>query len=210
MASGEVTQLLHRAGRGDRAAFDRLVPLVYDELQRIASRQLRREHGERTLRTQGLVHEAYLRLLGPEADPGRGPEWPTWQNRAHFLAIAARVMRQILVDGARRRGAAKRGGDWARVTLTGADPAVDASSDEILALDQALDRLEAMEPRLRKVVECRYFADMTEEEIAAALDVSTRTVQRDWMKARAWLHQELMTAERAGDAEEPRDPGGTG
>lgn len=182
MSSGDVTVLLHRAGRGDRAAFDRLFPLVYDELQKIASRQLRREHGERTLRTQGLVHEAYLRLLGQEAD---------WRDRAHFLAIAARVMGQILVDSARRRKAAKRGGDWARVTLSGVDAAAEVSFDEIIALDEALGRLEQMEPRLRRVVECRYFADMSEEEIAAALGVSTRTVQRDWMKARAWLHQEL-------------------
>ncbi len=188
MAIGDVTQLLQQAHRGDREAFDRLVPLVYEELERIARGQLRREHGQRTLRTQGLVHEAYLRLLGSGDDRGKGPNW---ESRAHFLAIAARVMRQVLVDGARRRGAAKRGGDWHRVTLSGADPAVDVSFDEVLALDAALDRLEEMEPRLRRVVECRYFAEMTEDEIAAALEVSTRTVQRDWMKARAWLHQEL-------------------
>ncbi|MGD2115333.1 MAG: ECF-type sigma factor [Acidobacteriota bacterium] len=195
--------LLQRVNRGDREAFDRLVPLVYDELQRIAHRQLRREHGERTLRTQGLVHEAYLRLLGPTPErggrgEGGGGRGPHWESRTHFLAIAARIMRQVLVDGARRRGAAKRGGDWQRVTFSGADPAVDVSFDQILALDEALDRLEEMEPRLRRVVECRYFAEMTEEEIAAALQVSTRTVQRDWTKARAWLHQELETHGESG------------
>ena len=191
MASGDVTQLLQQAHRGDREAFDRLVPLVYEELERIARGQLRREHGERTLRTQGLVHEAYLRLLGSGNDRDDRTKSPHWESRAHFLAIAARVMRQVLVDGARRRGAAKRGGDWHRVTFSGADPAVDVAFDEVLALDAALDRLEEMEPRLRRVVECRYFAEMTEDEIAAALEISTRTVQRDWMKARAWLHQEL-------------------
>lgn len=197
MAIGDVTQLLQQAHRGDREAFDRLVPLVYEELERIARGQLRREHGERTLRTQGLVHEAYLRLLGSGDDRDDRAKGPHWESRAHFLAIAARVMRQVLVDGARRRGAAKRGGDWHRVTLSGADPAFDVSFDEVLALDAALDRLEEMEPRLRRVVECRYFAEMTEDEIAAALDVSTRTVQRDWMKARAWLHQELEAREEA-------------
>ncbi|HEX6199049.1 MAG TPA: sigma-70 family RNA polymerase sigma factor [Thermoanaerobaculia bacterium] len=178
-----MTRLLRRVGAGDREAFDRLFPLVYDELERIASRQLRREHGERTLLTQGLVHEAYLRMADQQA--------PEWQDRAHFFAIAARVMRQVLVDYARRRQAAKRGGDWQQVTLGGADPAFEVALEEVLSLDSALDRLEALEPRLRQVVECRFFAGMEETEIAAALGVSTRTVQRDWVKARAWLHKEL-------------------
>jgi RNA polymerase sigma factor (TIGR02999 family) len=116
---------------------------------------------------------------------------PEWDGRAHFFAIAGRVMRQIMVDYARRRGAAKRGGDWHRVTLSGADPGFEVQLEEILSLDDALDRLEALEPRLRQVVECRFFAGMKEEEIATALGVSLRTVQRDWLKARAWLHKEL-------------------
>lgn len=178
-----VTRLLRQVGAGDREAFDQLFPLVYADLERIASRQLRREHGARTLMTQGLVNEAYLRLV----DQAK----PDWRDRAHFFAIAARVMRQVLVDYARRRKAAKRGGDWDRVTLSSADPAFDVEIDDVLALDAALDRLEELEPRLRQVVECRFFAGMAEEEIAAALGVSTRTVQRDWMKARAWLHKEL-------------------
>ena len=179
----DVTRLLQRVGDGDREALDHLFPVVYRELERIASRQLRREHAQRTLLTQGLVHEAYLRMLGQEQ--------PEWRDRAHFFAIAARVMRQILVDHARRRQAAKRGGEWHRVTLTGADPAFEVEVDEILALDGALNRLEDLDPRLRQVVECRFFAGMAEDEIAEALGVSTRTVQRDWTKARAWLHKEL-------------------
>lgn len=178
-----MTRLLRQVGDGDREAFDQLFPLVYADLERIASRQLRREHGARTLMTQGLVNEAYLRLV----DQAK----PAWRDRAHFFAIAARVMRQILVDYARRRKAAKRGGDWDRVTLSGADPGFDVEIDDVLALDSALERLEEMEPRLRQVVECRFFAGMAEDEIAEALGVSTRTVQRDWMKARAWLHKEL-------------------
>lgn len=180
-----VTQLLHAVGRGEREAFDRLFPLVYGELEGLARRALRREwkRGDRTLLTQGLVHEAYLRMVDQ-------PQ-PEWEGRAHFFAIAGRVMRQIMVDYARRRGAAKRGGDWHRVTLSGADPGFEVRLEEILALDRALDRLEALEPRLRQVVECRFFAGMKEEEIAAALGTSLRTVQRDWLKARAWLHKEL-------------------
>lgn len=182
--TGEVTRLLHQVQAGDREAFDQLLPLVYDELRRVARGQLRRERAGHTLFPTALVHEAYLKL----ADQGQGVDW---QGRAHFLAIASRAMRQILVDYARRKGAEKRGGDWQRTTLTQRQLGVEVRLEDFLSLDAALDRLDRLEPRLRQVVEHRFFAGMTEEEVAEVLGVSARTVQRDWLKARAWLHKEL-------------------
>jgi RNA polymerase sigma factor (TIGR02999 family) len=177
---GEVTRLLHAAVGGDQAALDKLVPLVYDDLRRLAHRQLGREGGGHTLQTTGLVHEAYLKLIG-------GGELGA-ANRAHFLAIAARAMRQVLVDYARRRKAEKRGGGVVCVTLNDGEQGMDVSSDDLLALD---DVLEQLEPRQRQVVELRFFGGLEEKEIAEALDVSERTVRRDWVKARAWLYREL-------------------
>jgi RNA polymerase sigma factor (TIGR02999 family) len=175
---GEVTRLL-RAGRsGDAAALDRLVPLVYEDLRRLAQRQLAHEYGERTLNATALVHESYLKL-------GSGALLAS--DRPHFLAIAARAMRQVLVDHARDRKAAKRGGgEWERTTLTDGAWSTEFDTDGMLALDEALAELE---PRQRQVVECRFFAGMEEQEIASALGVSERTVHRDWVKARAWLHR---------------------
>jgi RNA polymerase sigma factor (TIGR02999 family) len=138
------------------------------------------------LATTDLVHEAYFSLVGIE---GVG-----WANRAHFLAIAARAMRQLLVDHARRRNAAKRGGGVVPLRVTSEQVGVDLGSDDLVALDEALDRLGELEPRLRQVVECRFFGGLTEEETAAALGVTSRTVQRDWAKARAWLYKELYPA----------------
>lgn len=181
--SGDITRLLQDAREGDRAAFDRLLPLVYGELRRVAQRQLRDERPGHTLDATGLVNEAYLRLVGQVR--------VDWQGRAHFFGIAARAMRQILVDYARRRTAEKRGGDWQRVTLTSRGLGLEIPLEELLSLDAALDRLEEMEPRLRQVVEHRFFAGMTEEEIAEVLGVTPRTVRRDWVKARAWLYKEL-------------------
>jgi RNA polymerase sigma-70 factor, ECF subfamily len=175
---GEVTRLLQRARRGEPAALERLVPLVYEDLRRLARRQLGHEHGERTLNATALVHESYLKL-------GMGALAAT--DRAHFLGIAARAMRQVLVDHARDRKAAKRGGGlWERTTLTDGAWARDFDPDGILALDEALTTLE---PRQRQVVECRFFGGLEEQEIAAALGVSERTVHRDWVKARAWLYR---------------------
>lgn len=179
----EVTVLLKKARSGDRGAFDELLPKVYGELRGVAERQLRRERAGHTLMATGLVHEAYLKLV----DQAR----VEWQGRAHFLAIAARAMRQILIDHARKKSAEKRGGDWERTTLGDKGLSFDFSFDEILALDAALDRLGDMDERLRQVVECRFFAGMSEQEIAEVLEVTTRTVQRDWVKARAWLYKEL-------------------
>ena len=179
-AQGEVTRLLQAAVGGDQDALDRLVPLVYEDLRRLAHRQLGREGGGHTLQTTGLVHEAYLKLAG---GAGGGAV-----NRAHFLAIAARAMRQVLVDYARRRKAEKRGGGAISVTLNDGEQGMEVSSDDLLALD---DVLEQLEPRQRQVVELRFFGGLEEKDIAEALGVSERTVRRDWVKARAWLYRAL-------------------
>jgi RNA polymerase sigma factor (TIGR02999 family) len=177
---GEVTRLLRSGRGGDAAALEQLVPLVYDDLRRLARHQLGHEYGERTLNPTGLVHEAYLKL-------GAGALGAT--DRAHFLAIAARAMRQVLVDHARDRKAGKRGGGfWERVTLTDGAWVSEFDPDGVLDLDEAVATLE---PRQRQVVECRFFGGMEEQEIAVALGVSERTVHRDWMKARAWLYRYL-------------------
>jgi RNA polymerase sigma factor (TIGR02999 family) len=178
----EVTRLLHSVRAGDRAALDRLLPLVYDELRRIARAELSRHHDPPTLQATGLVHDVYLKLVGSAGGIDA-------ESRAHFLAIAARGMRQVLVDQARRRNAQKRGGGLAHATLGDGDQPVDVRADELLALDEALQQLD---PRQRQIVECRYFGGMEETEIAAALGVSTRTVRRDWVKARAWLVRALV------------------
>lgn len=175
---GEVTRLLRAANEGEGAALERLVPLVYEDLRRLARRQLGHEYRERTLSPTALVHESYLKL---------GAIGLVARDRAHFLAIAARAMRQVLVDHARDRKAAKRGGGvWERTTLTDGAWAREFDPDGMLMLDEALTELE---PRQRQVVECRFFGGMEEQEIAAALGVSERTVHRDWIKARAWLHR---------------------
>jgi RNA polymerase sigma factor (TIGR02999 family) len=175
---GEVTRLLQAAHEGEPAALERLIPLVYEDLRRLARRQLDREHGERSLNATALVHESYLKLGGAGM---------VASDRSHFLAIAARAMRQVLVDHARDRKAAKRGGgSWESTTLTDGAWVREFDPDGMLALEEALTQLE---PRQRQVVECRFFGGMEEREIAAALGVSERTVHRDWMKARAWLHR---------------------
>lgn len=186
--SHEVTLLLQRARNGDRQAFDDLLPKVYQELRGVAERQLRRERAGHTLMATGLVHEAYLKLVDQAQ--------VEWQGRAHFLAVAARAMRQILIDHARKKAAEKRGGDWERTTLGDKGLGNDFSYAELLALDTALERLGKMDERLRQVVECRFFAGMSEQEIAEALAVTTRTVQRDWVKARAFLYKELYSSDK--------------
>jgi RNA polymerase sigma factor (TIGR02999 family) len=175
---GEVTRLLQAAGQGESDALERLLPLVYEDLRRLARRQLGYEYVERTLNPTALVHESYLKL---------GRAAMAAHDRAHFLAIAARAMRQVLVDRARDRKAAKRGGGvWERTTLTDGAWVGEFDPNDMLALDDALEKLE---PRQRQVVECRFFGGMEEREIAAALGVSERTVHRDWIKARAWLYR---------------------
>jgi RNA polymerase sigma factor (TIGR02999 family) len=177
---GEVTRLLVAARGGDAGAIDRIVPLLYDDLRALARRQLRRAIRPETLRPTELVHEAYVKLTTGAAAAA--------VDRAHFLAIAARAMRQVMVDSARHHGAAKRGAGWERATLSDVGWGADVGPEELLALNDALDRLE---PRQRQVVECRFFGGMEESEIAVALGVTERTVRRDWVKARAWLYRAL-------------------
>jgi len=178
-AAGEVTQLLEAVRLGEEGAVDRLVPVVYEELRAMARRELGREARGHTLQPTALVHEAYVKLVA-----GGLPA----SDRAHFLAIAARAMRQVLVDHARRRKAVKRGGDRVCTTLTDSGASVDFRPDEIIALDHALEQLEE---RQKLIVEFRFFADMEEKEIAEVLGISDRTVRREWVKARAWLYRSL-------------------
>jgi RNA polymerase sigma factor (TIGR02999 family) len=184
--AGEITRLLRRHHGGDRAAFDALVPLVYQRLQGIARRQLAQNWRLETLGATALVHEAYVQLCTETS--------VDWQSRSHFFAVSARAMRRILVDSARRRRARKRGGGAAAVALDMVDVSVDNRIDVVLAVDEALSALEDAVPRLAHIVECRFFAGMTEEETAIALELPLRTVQREWTRARAWLLRELRAA----------------
>lgn len=182
-ARQDVTQLLIAYGQGDRRALDRLLPLVYSELHGIAARQMRHERADHTLNATALVHEVYLKLMDQNQ--------VSWQNRAHFFAIAARAMRQVLISYARKHNAEKRGGGAPNTILDGKEIALGDRADELLALDEALTRLAGFDERLAQVVEYRFFGGLTIEETAAVLDVSTMTVKRDWNKAKAWLYREL-------------------
>lgn len=179
----DITGLLVAWRAGDEAAFDRLFPLVYDELRSIAHRQLGRERSDHTLGTTALVHEAYLKLV----DQTRA----RLTDRAHFYAVAARAMRRILVDYARRHRALKRGGPAGQISLDDSGLPADQRADTLVALDEALTRLADVDPRVSQVVECRFFGGLTEEETAEALAVTARTVRRDWVKAKGWLRREL-------------------
>lgn len=188
--TGEVTRLLADLRQGDRAAENRLFDLVYHQLRRMARGRLGGERPDHTLDPTALVHEAFLKM------GGRVPA--DLQNRAHFLAVAGRAMRQVLVDHARKKSAQKRGGDLRLTTLTSGVAGSEVTFDELLSLDAALEELGRIDPRLCQVVEYRFFAGLSEEEIAARMGVTTRTVQRDWVKARAWLHKELYSREEDG------------
>ena len=180
---GNVTELLLAFRDGDRAAFDQLVPMLYDDLRKVARAQLRRGRPGATLDTTVLVHELYLKMADQQRLDAR--------DRGHFLAISAHAMRQVIADYARRRTAAKRGGDSDPVPLDEAPEIANREARWLLDVDQALERLAGRDERMAKVVECRFFAGFSEEETAAALETSVRTVQRDWMRARAWLKEEL-------------------
>jgi RNA polymerase sigma-70 factor, ECF subfamily len=180
-----VTDLLHAARNGDRGAMDELFPVVYDVLRRMAHRKLAGERTGHTLSTTGLVHEAYLKLVRLDRIQ--------WQGRAHFLAIAAQSMRNILVDYALRRKALKRGGGREEASPSGFLSLAEAPAKDVLSLHEALERLEALDARQARVVECRFFAGMDVEETAEALGVSPASVKRDWAVARAWLNRELGT-----------------
>jgi RNA polymerase sigma factor (TIGR02999 family) len=181
--NGNVTELLIAYRDGDREAFDRLVPLLYQDLRKVARAQLRRGRPGATLGTTVLVHEVYLKMADQQRLDAR--------DRGHFLAISAHAMRQVIADYARRRTAAKRGGASEPVPLDEAPELADREARWLLDVDQALERLAARNERMARVVECRFFAGYSEEETAEALDTSLRTVQRDWMRARAWLKEEL-------------------
>ena len=176
-----VTYLLERWSAGDRAAAERVMPLVYDHLRRIAARHLR-GRGDQTLQATAIVHEAYMRLDGQQLP---------WVSRAQFYAIAAHLIRQIVVDHARYRHRLKRGGGAARVTLSEEVAWAEAKSPDVLALDQALERLEGIDRRKAAIVELRFFAGMTLEETAGQLGISIETVGREWRRARAWLSDQL-------------------
>jgi len=186
-----VTQLLSAASRGDRQAAEKLLPLVYEELRKLARARMGHLAPGQTLQPTALVHEAYLKVVG-EADPG-------WDHRGHFFAAAAQAMRDILVDQARRRASLKRGGDRRRVDAEQAEPTIEPPVEDVLAVHEALERLEAEDPRKRRLINLRYFAALSNEETAAALGVSVGTVERDWRYVRAWLKRELGATDTGPD-----------
>jgi RNA polymerase sigma factor (TIGR02999 family) len=183
----DVTQWLIAWSQGDQAALDRLMPLVYDELHRMAKRHMARQQPGHTLQTTALIHEAYLRLVGQPAKQ--------WQNRAHFFAVAAQAMRHVLVDYARSRGYQKRGGGARAVSLDEAAIVSHERAAELIALDEALTDLAALHPRQSQVVELRFFGGLSVEETAEVLKVSPDTVMRDWRMAKAWLYNQLRIAD---------------
>jgi RNA polymerase sigma factor (TIGR02999 family) len=181
--AGEITKLLAEARSGDPVAVSRLSILVYDELHRLAARFMAQERRDHTLQATALVHEAYMELVN-QVDR-------TWQNRAHFFAMASQFMRRILVDHARSRNAAKRGGGQIKMQLDDVLPFSDDRCEELILIDEALTKLSAFDNRMGQVVELKFFVGLTEEEIGEALRISTRTVKRDWQVAKAWLRGEL-------------------
>jgi RNA polymerase sigma factor (TIGR02999 family) len=182
--SRQVTELLVRWRQGDRQALDALIPLVYEELRRIAQHFLQRERPGHTLQSTALVHEAYVRMVGQNL--------PQWQSRAHFFGIAAQLMRQILVDHARTRQAAKRGGDVFKLSLDESSALPEQKDLDLIALDDALKSLSELDPQQSRIVELRYFAGLTIEDTSEVMGISPATVKRDWATARAWLQREMM------------------
>jgi RNA polymerase sigma factor (TIGR02999 family) len=180
----EVTRILTAIEQGDPSAAEQLLPLVYAELRKLAAARLVREKPGQTLEPTALVHEAYLRLVDAELAPH-------WNSRGHFFAAAAEAMRRILIEGARRKSAAKHGGGWQRQELLDAELAVDSTSDDLFAVDEALTRLAAVHARAARLVHLRFFLGQTLEEAAGHLGVDARTAYRDWSYARAWLRREL-------------------
>ena len=180
----EVTRILSAIDQGDPHAAEQLLPLVYDELRKLAAQKLAQERPGQTLTATGLVHEAYLRLVGT------GPE-QRWDSRSHFFAAAAEAMRRILIDQARRKQAEKHGGGWQRHDLLEAELAIDSTGGDLLAVDAALSRLATQEPLIARLVELRAFAGLTLAEAARCLGLSQRTAYRHWAYARAWLRREL-------------------
>jgi RNA polymerase sigma factor (TIGR02999 family) len=184
MSAENVTRLLIQIDAGDPHAAEQLLPLVYDELRKLAVARLANERPGQTLQATALVHEAYLRLA-------TGKPLPSWSGRGHFFAAAAEAMRRILVDAARRKASEKHGAGWQRHALDAIDVADQVEDGKLLALHEALDRLEAKDPQKGRLVKLRYFAGLTIEQAAAALDISTATAERNWTYARAWLQREM-------------------
>lgn len=179
----DVTGLLHEWRHGDKSAFDRLMPLVYDEMRRIAHRYMQKERDGHTLQTTALINEAYVRLVGQQKIE--------WQNRAHFFAVTAEVMRHVLIDHARRLHYAKRGGGAQHVPFDDVDAMSTERAAELVALDEALSEFAKLDPRKSRVVELRYFGGLSLEETADVLEISLMTVRRDWRAAKAWLYRKL-------------------
>jgi RNA polymerase sigma factor (TIGR02999 family) len=187
MKEGEITLILQRAEQGDSRAGEQLLPLVYDELRRLATAKMARESQDQTLQPTALVHEAWLRLGGDQQ--------PGWANRAHFFAAAAEAMRRILIDNARRKRAARHGGELAKVSANATDfdlPSVTDDNEELLIVHEALDAFAAHDPRKAELVKLKYFVGLTLEEAADVLGTSPRTAKRDWAYARAWLFNEVQ------------------
>lgn len=182
----EVTQILNAIGAGDRQASADLLPLVYDELRRLASAKMAQERPGQTLQATALVHEAFLRLVGDE-------DRPQWDNRWHFFSAAAEAMRRIILNGARDKQRLKRGGNWRRIDLDQVDLACDEHDDDYVQLAEALEALEREDRMAAEVVKLRFFAGMKQREVAAALGVSLRTVEREWAFAQAWLYDRVRS-----------------
>jgi RNA polymerase sigma factor (TIGR02999 family) len=180
----EVTQILNAIENGDRQAAERLLPLVYDELRQLAAAKLADERPGQTLQATALVHEAYLRLVG-------GDDVPQWDNRWHFFAAAAEAMRRIMLNAARDKKRLKRGGNFHRIDLEQAELALDSNDEELIALDEALDQLEGEDAVAAQVVKLRFFAGLKQREVATALGISLRSVEREWAFAQAWLYDRL-------------------
>ena len=191
MTYADITRIAERAGSGDREAAAKLLPLVYDELRKLAADKMARERAGHTLGATALVHEAYLRIAGGGAGVGEGGGGRQWAGRRHFFAAAAEAMRRILVDSARRRNSSKRGGGQVRVDFDAVDVASPEPNDEVVALSEALDKLAATDSQAAELVKLRHFAGLSLPEAAAVLSISPRTADRVWAYARAWLHGEL-------------------
>lgn len=187
--SEQITELLVRWRGGDQVAFDALLPLVYSELRQIAQHYLQRERSDHTLQSTALVHEAYVRLVGNKV--------PQWQDRAHFFGVAARVMRQILVEYARSHQAAKRGGGAYKITLEEGLQAPQPVDVDVIMLDDALKQLASLDPQQSHIVELRFFAGLSIEDTSEVLGISPSTVSREWTSARAWLHREISRGSSA-------------
>jgi RNA polymerase sigma-70 factor (ECF subfamily) len=186
--AGEATLVLHRLVNGENSAAGELLPLVYEQLRALAGSYFRGQPGDHTLQPTALVHEAYIKLINPDSLADKN-----YRGRAHFMAVAATAMRQILQDRARRKRAAKRGADMERVTLDGIQTPSGHSIVDMVALDDALSRLAEVDPRAGRIVELRFFGGLTNDEIAGVLDLSTRMIEKEWRRTRAWLSAQLVT-----------------